>query len=49
MVAASELKLEPRLNTREQSAGVRVGELIRVTHTGFERLHRAERGFFRAG
>jgi len=29
-------------------AGVQVGELIRVTRTGFERLHKAPRGFFRA-
>ncbi len=30
-------------------AGVQVGELIRVTRDGFERLHRAPRGLFRAG
>lgn len=30
-------------------AGVQVGELIRVTRNGFERLHRVPRGFFRAG
>jgi Xaa-Pro aminopeptidase len=35
--------------TREQSAGVQVGELIRVTKTGFERLHRSERRLFRVG
>jgi Xaa-Pro dipeptidase len=32
----------------EGTAGVQVGELIRVTKTGFERLHKAPRGFFRA-
>lgn len=32
-----------------QRAGVQVGELIRVTRDGFERLHRAPRGLFRAG
>jgi len=30
-------------------AGVQVGELIRVTKTGFERLHKAERKLFRVG
>ena len=30
-------------------AGVQVGEMIRVTRDGFERLHRAPRGLFRAG
>jgi Xaa-Pro dipeptidase len=30
-------------------AGVQVGELVRVTRTGFEKLHRAPRGTFRAG
>lgn len=41
--------VQPNVITREQSAGVQVGELIRVTRTGFERLHRAERGLFRVG
>ena len=41
--------VQPNVIAREQSAGVQVGELIRVTRTGFERLHTAERGFFRAG
>jgi Xaa-Pro aminopeptidase len=39
--------VQPNVITRDQSAGVQVGELIRVTRTGFERLHRAGRGFFR--
>ncbi|MDP1536047.1 MAG: M24 family metallopeptidase [Burkholderiales bacterium] len=30
-------------------AGVQVGELVRITRDGFERLHRAPRGLFRAG
>lgn len=30
-------------------AGVQVGELLRITRDGFERLHRAPRGLFRAG
>ena len=39
--------VQPNVITRDQKAGVQVGELIRVTKTGFERLHRAPRGFFR--
>ena len=35
-------------NVIKDSAGVQVGELVRVTKTGFERLHEAPRGFFRA-
>lgn len=41
--------VQPNVITRDQSAGVQVGELIRVTKTGFERLHCAERGLFRVG
>lgn len=32
-----------------QRAGVQVGELVRITRDGCERLHRAPRGLFRAG
>lgn len=32
-----------------QRAGVQVGELLRITRDGCERLHRAPRGLFRAG
>lgn len=39
--------VQPNVITRDQKAGVQVGELIRVTRNGFERLHKAERGFFR--
>jgi Xaa-Pro aminopeptidase len=38
--------VQPNVITPDQRAGVQVGELIRVTQTGFERLHRAPRGFF---
>jgi Xaa-Pro dipeptidase len=41
--------VQPNVVTRDHKAGVQVGELIRVTRTGFERLHTAPRGFFRAG
>jgi Xaa-Pro dipeptidase len=39
--------VQPNVVTRDHKAGVQVGELVRVTHTGFERLHSAPRGFFR--
>ncbi|HEY6865195.1 MAG TPA: M24 family metallopeptidase [Burkholderiales bacterium] len=39
--------VQPNVITPDQRAGVQVGELILVTDTGFERMHRAERGFFR--
>ncbi|MBI2317983.1 MAG: aminopeptidase P family protein [Betaproteobacteria bacterium] len=41
--------VQPNVITRDHTAGVQVGELIRVTKTGFERLHRAPRGLLRAG
>jgi len=41
--------VQPNVVTRDHKAGVQVGELVRVTRTGFERLHSAPRGFFRAG
>jgi Xaa-Pro dipeptidase len=39
--------VQPNVITPDQKAGVQVGELIRVTEHGFERLHTAPRGFFR--
>jgi Xaa-Pro aminopeptidase len=41
--------VQPNVVTTDHKAGVQVGELIRVTRNGFERLHKAPRGFFRAG
>jgi Xaa-Pro dipeptidase len=45
--------VQPNVTTRDadpgRRAGVQVGEMIRVTRTGFERLHKAPRGLFRAG
>ena len=38
--------VQPNVIAPAQNAGVQVGELLRVTRTGFERLHRAPRGFF---
>jgi Xaa-Pro aminopeptidase len=40
--------VQPNVISRDVSAGVQVGELVRVTKSGFERLHKAPRGFFRA-
>ena len=40
--------VQPNVIARDRPAGVQVGELIRVTRTGYERLHNAPRGFFRA-
>ena len=41
--------VQPNVITRDHSAGVQVGEMIRITRTGFERIHRAKRGLFRVG
>jgi Xaa-Pro aminopeptidase len=43
------LVVQPNVITRDHKAGVQCGELIRVTRTGFESLHRTPHGFFRAG
>ena len=40
--------VQPNVIARDRPAGVQVGELIRVTRTGYERLHNAPRGLFRA-
>jgi Xaa-Pro aminopeptidase len=41
--------VQPNVVTPDRQAGVQVGELVLVTENGFERLHAAERGFFRIG
>jgi Xaa-Pro aminopeptidase len=41
--------VQPNVITRDQTAGVQAGEMIRVTKTGCESLHTTPRGFFRAG
>ena len=45
--AGMTLVIQPNVVTRDGKAGVQVGELVAVTATGFERLHRAPREFFR--
>jgi Xaa-Pro dipeptidase len=41
--------VQPNVITRDQKAGVQFGELVRVTGTGCESLHRTPHGMFRAG
>jgi Xaa-Pro aminopeptidase len=43
------LVVQPNVITHDFKAGVQVGELIRITATGFESLHRTPHGMFRAG
>jgi len=40
--------VQPNVIARDRAAGVQVGELIRITKSGFERMHSAPRGFLRA-
>jgi Xaa-Pro aminopeptidase len=41
--------VQPNVITRDRTAGVQVGELVRVTQSGFECLHQAPRGFLTVG
>ena len=41
--------VQPNVITKDQRAGVQVGELVHITEHGFERLHKAPRALFRAG
>jgi Xaa-Pro dipeptidase len=41
--------VQPNVITPDHKAGVQFGELVRVTATGFESLHRTARRLFRAG
>ena len=43
------LVVQPNVITRDEKAGVQLGELVRVTRTGFESLHRLPHAMFRAG
>jgi Xaa-Pro dipeptidase len=38
--------VQPNVITRDRKAGVQLGELVRITPTGWERLHTAPSGFF---
>ena len=39
--------VQPNVITRDHRAGVQLGEMVRITPTGFERLHAAPWGFLR--
>jgi len=41
--------IQPNPITRDQRAGVQVGELVHITEHGFERLHKVPRAMFRVG
>ncbi len=41
--------VQPNVITRDKTAGVQVGEMVRVTRSGFETLHTMPRGLFRSG
>jgi Xaa-Pro aminopeptidase len=41
--------VQPNVITRDEKAGVQLGELLRITQSGFERLHAAPWGFLRIG
>jgi Xaa-Pro dipeptidase len=43
------LVVQPNVITRDLTAGVQFGELVRVTAIGFESLHRTPHGMFQAG
>jgi Xaa-Pro aminopeptidase len=39
--------VQPNVISRDERAGVQLGEMVRITDTGFERLHHAPWGFLR--
>jgi hypothetical protein len=39
--------VQPNVITPDERAGVQLGEMVRITDTGFERMHRAPWGFLR--
>jgi Xaa-Pro aminopeptidase len=39
--------VQPNVITRDQRAGVQLGELMRITDTGADSLHRVPREFYR--
>lgn len=41
--------VQPNVITRDESAGVQLGEMVRITADGFERMHHAPWGFRRIG
>jgi Xaa-Pro aminopeptidase len=43
------LVVQPNVITQDETAGVQLGEMVRVTSEGFERMHAAPWGFLRIG
>ena len=43
------LVVQPNVITKDEKAGVQLGEMVRITETGFERMHAAPWGFLRMG
>ena len=41
--------VQPNVITKDQRAGVQVGELVHITEHGFERLHKSPRALFKVG
>jgi len=41
--------VQPNVVARDGTAGVQLGEMVRITDTGFERMHHAPWGFLRIG
>jgi Xaa-Pro aminopeptidase len=41
--------VQPNVVTRDEKAGVQTGEMVRITDTGFERMHAAPQGLLRIG
>jgi Xaa-Pro dipeptidase len=41
--------VQPNVITRDEKAGVQLGEMLRITEVGFERFHSAPWGFLRMG
>ena len=49
LTAGMTVVVQPNVITKDQRAGVQVGELLHITDHGFERLHQAPRALFRVG
>ena len=41
--------VQPNVITRDEKAGVQTGEMVRITESGFERMHAAPQGLLRIG
>jgi len=41
--------VQPNVITPDHKAGVQLGEMVRITETGFERMHHVPEGLVRIG